>query len=299
MNAGSYVIKPKSSSLTLIWRRSIALIVPSLTGTSYVLPVRLSVMVRVSAIAAVNLLQIAEAGSDDHERGDRRGFGAQAARSEALEMGVVIARQRELALAPSPLGADEDGCSVARLRGRRRDVGVAQDLESGARDRVIKRCWRFDRRDDAAPRLLHRLEHDPFPALVLARVALRAQLDAIGDERDDCADAELRRLLQHELELLELNDRHRQRDVERRLARRDLVADVQHRVIFCDRLHDRMRHLPAAVEHLDGFAFPQTHDADRVVELVTADGDGRLNRVDENPVVHVKPGSWAHGLLGS
>ena len=50
MNAGSYVIIPNSSGVTLIWRRSVALIVPSWIGTSYCLPVRLSVIVSVSAI---------------------------------------------------------------------------------------------------------------------------------------------------------------------------------------------------------------------------------------------------------
>src|SRR5215208_3835723 len=50
MNAGSYVIIPNSSAVTLIWRRSVALIVPSLIGTSYCLPVRLSVIVSVSGI---------------------------------------------------------------------------------------------------------------------------------------------------------------------------------------------------------------------------------------------------------
>ena len=50
MNAGSYVIMPNSSGVTLIWRRSVALMVPSWIGTSYCLPVRLSVIVSVSAI---------------------------------------------------------------------------------------------------------------------------------------------------------------------------------------------------------------------------------------------------------
>ena len=104
MNAGSYVIMPKSSSLTLIFRRSRARIVSSLMGTSYDLPVRLSVMVRVSAherhlrgqggcrtgaaSAAMrrrNLLQIPEAGSDDGHRGDGRRFSAQSPRSEPLK----------------------------------------------------------------------------------------------------------------------------------------------------------------------------------------------------------------------
>src|SRR6266550_3818614 len=45
--AGSYVASPASSSVTLIWRRSTARIVPSWMGSSYVLPVRLSVTDRV------------------------------------------------------------------------------------------------------------------------------------------------------------------------------------------------------------------------------------------------------------
>src|SRR2546423_8643897 len=56
MKAGSYVIKPKSSSDVLIWRRSIALIVPFSMGRSYCLPVRLSVMVNVFPLMASLLL---------------------------------------------------------------------------------------------------------------------------------------------------------------------------------------------------------------------------------------------------
>src|SRR6266853_2015306 len=46
-NPGSYVASPASSSVTLIWRRSTARIVPSWMGSSYALPVRLSVTDRV------------------------------------------------------------------------------------------------------------------------------------------------------------------------------------------------------------------------------------------------------------
>src|SRR5947209_11421608 len=46
-NPGSYVASPASVSATLIWRRSTARIVPSWIGSSYVLPVRLSVTDRV------------------------------------------------------------------------------------------------------------------------------------------------------------------------------------------------------------------------------------------------------------
>ena len=52
MKAGSYVIRPKSSSSTLMSRSASARIVPSSIGTSYVRPVRLSVIVRVSAAVA-------------------------------------------------------------------------------------------------------------------------------------------------------------------------------------------------------------------------------------------------------
>src|SRR6266536_1207633 len=50
MNAGSYVISPKSSASVWICRRSIARIVPSSIGSSYFFPVRLSVIVSVSFI---------------------------------------------------------------------------------------------------------------------------------------------------------------------------------------------------------------------------------------------------------
>src|SRR5436190_22287385 len=50
MNAGSYVTRPKSSGAVLICLRSLARIVPSLLGSSYCLPVRLSTTVRVSPV---------------------------------------------------------------------------------------------------------------------------------------------------------------------------------------------------------------------------------------------------------
>src|SRR5688572_22490892 len=46
-------MRPKSSSSTFIWRKSIALTVPSVTGTSYVSPVRLSVTVSVLSRSAL------------------------------------------------------------------------------------------------------------------------------------------------------------------------------------------------------------------------------------------------------
>src|SRR5262245_32719646 len=51
MNAGSYVTRPKSSGAVLICLRSMARIAPSLIGSSYCFPVRLSTTVRVSPVA--------------------------------------------------------------------------------------------------------------------------------------------------------------------------------------------------------------------------------------------------------
>src|SRR5262245_38218260 len=53
--AGSSVIRPKSSAETRICRRSIARIAPCSIGKSYVLPVRLSVIVSVSAIGGIRI----------------------------------------------------------------------------------------------------------------------------------------------------------------------------------------------------------------------------------------------------
>src|SRR5581483_4510782 len=53
MKAGSYVISPKSSGPALICRRSMPRMVPSWIGSSYFLPVRLSTIVRVSAMRFV------------------------------------------------------------------------------------------------------------------------------------------------------------------------------------------------------------------------------------------------------
>src|ERR1700712_6063169 len=52
-NPGSYVARPGVSSSVRIWLRSPALIVPSLMGISYSLPVLLSRTVRVSSPVAV------------------------------------------------------------------------------------------------------------------------------------------------------------------------------------------------------------------------------------------------------
>src|SRR5215475_5419520 len=58
MNAGSYVIRPKSSEETLIFRRSVARIAPSSIGKSYFLPVRLSSIVSVLSLISSPYLQL-------------------------------------------------------------------------------------------------------------------------------------------------------------------------------------------------------------------------------------------------
>src|SRR5271157_438605 len=54
MKAGSYVIRPKSSGWTLILRRSMARMVSCSMGSSYVLSLRLSVMVTESLGMTLN-----------------------------------------------------------------------------------------------------------------------------------------------------------------------------------------------------------------------------------------------------
>src|SRR6267143_1149410 len=105
MKAGSYVIRPKSSSLTLILRRSVARMVSSLMGTSYDWPVRLSVMVRL--LVGKRLLRCRSsasiyqklAGARSHERGghDGRRFGAKAADAETFEGAAVLASELQFA----------------------------------------------------------------------------------------------------------------------------------------------------------------------------------------------------------
>src|SRR5690242_7731208 len=98
MNAGSYVMRPKSSASVLICRRSVARIVPSVIGSSYFFPVRLSVTVRVLlAIERASLSNVATARSDDRQSGDGGGFRAQSPHAEALEDRLVLPREIELA----------------------------------------------------------------------------------------------------------------------------------------------------------------------------------------------------------
>src|SRR5438067_1771191 len=87
MNAGSYVIRPKSSPETLILRRSVARMVPSAMGTSYVFSVRLSVMVRV--LLAIGRVNLSPSHHGDGRRDDGRRFRAKAARPELCEGAVV------------------------------------------------------------------------------------------------------------------------------------------------------------------------------------------------------------------
>src|SRR5713101_7890443 len=104
MNAGSYVMRPKSSPSVLICRRSVARIVPSVIGSSYFFPVRLSVTVRVLlAIERASLSNVATARSDDRQGDDCGGLRAQSPRAKTLKGRLVLPRQIQLALRPSSL----------------------------------------------------------------------------------------------------------------------------------------------------------------------------------------------------
>src|SRR5471030_423587 len=97
MNAGSYVISPKLSGAVLIWRRSIARIVPSWTGSSYVLPVRLSVIEIVSAIGDFRFqtsdFRLSSSGSSTGSAATLYVPSAQRARSCSLHRSLQNGRQ--------------------------------------------------------------------------------------------------------------------------------------------------------------------------------------------------------------
>src|SRR5579859_1386502 len=113
--------------------------VPSLIGTSYFLPVRLSVIERVLLpIRRASLSNVAISGGDDCHRRKCGRFGAQTARAEALEECAVFLGQLDFALAEAAFGTDEhrDGWCVVRRSWL--DVGVEHDLVTLACDRDIE-----------------------------------------------------------------------------------------------------------------------------------------------------------------
>src|SRR2546425_7643837 len=124
MNAGSYVISPKSSGPVLICLRSMARIAPSLTGSSYVFPVRLSVTVSVSAI----------------EVGDSRSFLFVETLLVAILILIFVGRGYPFA-----------GDAVASI-GPSRQVFVAASL---AAERTPRRVYRALAAQDAQPGVAH------------------------------------------------------------------------------------------------------------------------------------------------
>src|SRR5207248_241769 len=141
----------------------------------------------------------------------------------------------------------------------------------------------FDERYDRSSRLFHRLENDLPPALRFPAIAFRADFDAIGDERDDRADAELRRFLQDDVELVEIDDGYRQMDGKPRFAVGRGANDLQS--VRRVRRHERRA---ASVEDFDLFALAHAHHA-RVMLLVVAQrkrvAGGEVG-VDEEVVFH-------------
>src|SRR5438128_3471199 len=121
MNAGSYVIRPKSPSPVLSLRRPVARIVPSAIGMSVLFPVRLSVMVSVSlpGMERGNLSDVARLRSDQCHRCECSSLRAQSARSELVKHAAIFARESKLIFGPAAFGADEKRCRVVGLSGCR------------------------------------------------------------------------------------------------------------------------------------------------------------------------------------
>src|ERR1051325_904962 len=285
-------MRPKSSASVLICRRSSALMVPSAIGTSYDFPVRLSVMDSVSAMAAkcstgcVPWVPARSLQSGEPRHGDDAGgLRAEPPRTEPRECAAVLSRGLQLALRPPALGSDEERGRVEVPRLGRRRVGIEDDFRPVAPRAVVERGRLLDDRRERASRLLPRLEDDLPPSLALAAIALRAHFDALGHERDDRADAELRGLLQDELEFVEVDDGHGQVQRDARLA---VDADGRYELDRRQFARDRAPRAAASVEDFDLFALVQTHDA-RVVELVAFerdDGAGGEHMRNEKSVSH-------------
>src|SRR5205807_3713255 len=149
-----------------------------LIGTSYVWPVRLSVMVRLLVgkktppvqIERVNLSNVASARSDERGGDDGRGFGAKAADAEAFERAAVLAGKLQFAFREAAFRSNEEGCGVPEFLSYVFRVGIEDDFGPVALDDFVERLRLFDDRDDRSPRLLDRLENDLPPALSFAAI---------------------------------------------------------------------------------------------------------------------------------
>src|SRR5262249_35635732 len=93
-----------------------------------------------------------------------------------------------------------------------------------AREEARERRRRLDRRNARPTRLLGGGDGDPSPALEMAA----APDDVAREERRDAHHAELGRLLDHPVHLVLLEERHRELELETRLARRGRGADDAH-----------------------------------------------------------------------
>src|SRR5688500_13523694 len=104
---------------------------------------------------------------------DGRRFGAQSARPEDFESTAGCARMFELARTPTTLRAAEHGDCLIILdpvaAGR---VGIEEDSGAGPRGDRVDRLRLEERRNDRPAALLHGLEHDLLPSLVLAAITL-------------------------------------------------------------------------------------------------------------------------------
>src|SRR5579872_3921645 len=119
--------------------------VPSAIGTSYFLPVRLSVIERVLLpIRPASLSNVAISGGDDCHRHKCGRFGAQTAAAEALEESAVFLRQLDFALAEAAFRADENGCRLSVVGCLRLRVCVEHGFVTLTRDRLLE----FERRLD-------------------------------------------------------------------------------------------------------------------------------------------------------
>src|ERR1043166_2685287 len=105
-------------------------------------------------------VELAGVGEAARHGDDRGRLGAEAAGAQTPEVRPCRPRELELVLAPSALGAGEEGLNFVWCAGRLRriDIGIEDDLRAGTCNRLRERERRFELRRPRASRLLHRFE---------------------------------------------------------------------------------------------------------------------------------------------
>src|SRR5262245_39362946 len=212
---------------------------------------------------------------DDH---DGRGLGAQHPWAEGERDEAVRARERHFLLREAALGTDQrDRCIAVRWELIQPASGFllprdqAQPGPRGRDDRGQRRRG-IDHGNAGAAGLLGGGHRDPPPAVDMRRAADHA----LRRHGCDPVDTQLGRLLDDEVHLRALEQRRRQRQLERRLAHRPGAGDdVPDRLARTDAVEDHVVLAARVVEHAQPIAGLEPQGS-QVAQLGTRDVHARF-----------------------